>query len=148
MVRSRESSKRWLKPICRSQEGFFCGAEGPTWTESVKDLCHFRNVCKSFCINVPPLSQLCRIIARKLEWRVAAQCTPPVVQQNREGELPLLDLIANDVVDFVLNDLWMVSICEVEKKTCTYCAVFRPHVPFCALVDVFKIPKDDVEGEE
>lgn len=110
VVCSRKSSKRWLKSICRSQEGFFCEAEAPTWTESVEDLCHFRNVCKSFCINMPPLSQLFRVIAGKLKWRVAAQCAPPVIQQDRECELPLLNLIADNIIDFVLDDLWEVNV--------------------------------------
>jgi hypothetical protein len=76
-----------------------------TSTSSVEDLYNFCDICKTLCVDVSTLTQLIRIVACKLERRIPAQCTPPVVQQNGKCELPLLDLIAHHVVDLVLDSL-------------------------------------------
>lgn len=76
-----------------------------TSTASVKDLYDLRDICKAFCIDVSTRTQFLWVVACQLERRIATQRTTPMVQKNREREFPLLDLIADHVVDLLFKEL-------------------------------------------
>lgn len=77
----------------------------PTWSTSVEDLHDLRDICKPLCIDVSTLTQVLWVVARQLKRRVSTQRTTPVIQEDWKREFPLLDLIADYVVDLLLNEL-------------------------------------------
>jgi hypothetical protein len=80
-----------------------------TWVGAVKQIGNFRHIFKPFLVYVTLLSQFGRVFTCQFEWGVTAQCTAPVIQQDWEGEFPLLYLTVHHVVHLILDQLQQLA---------------------------------------
>ena len=76
-----------------------------TWFGSIEKTGHLRYVLESLMVNVAFLTQLLRILTCQLEGRIATQRAAPMIEKDREGEFPLLDLCGHHIVHLVFDQL-------------------------------------------